>query len=162
MTLKNCFYINNDFYFFDQEWNEENLPIEYILYRSIYYTISLRRFISIEELFDKYNLRKYLELFQKLDNKMQEQIRDDEEWKFYSQNHNFGIDETKQELENLNQRSEAQKQEIENLNIRFNAQKQENENLKNENKKLQEENIVLTKKINEKLTTKIKRKLKII
>ena len=79
---------------------------------------------------------------------MQEQIRDDEEWKFYSQNHNFGIDETKQELENLNQRSEAQKQEI--------------ENLKNENKKLQEENIVLTKKINEKLTTKIKRKLKII
>ena len=162
MTLKNCFYINNDFYFFDQEWNEENLPIEYILYRSIYYTISLRRFISIEELFDKYNLRKYLELFQKLDDKMQEQIRDDEEWKFYSQNHNFGIDETKQELENLNQRSEAQKQEIENLNIRFNAQKQENENLKNENKKLQEENIVLTKKINEKLTTKIKRKLKII
>ena len=72
------------------------------------------------------------------------------------------LDETKQELENLNQRSEAQKQEIENLNIRFNAQKQENENLKNENKKLQEENIVLTKKINEKLTTKIKRKLKII
>ncbi len=31
----------------------KNVPIEYILYRSILYTISLRRYVNIEELFEK-------------------------------------------------------------------------------------------------------------
>ena len=140
MTLKNCFYIENDFYFFDQEWNEPNLPVEYILYRSILYTISLRRFIKIEDLLEKYNLTKYLELFKKLDDKMQEMVRDDETWKSYRQNNIIDIDATKQELINQNIRNMAQKQEIENLNIRSNAQKAEADNLKEQIRNLTEEN----------------------
>ena len=35
MTFKNCFYLENEFYFFDQEWYSSNLPVEYILYRSL-------------------------------------------------------------------------------------------------------------------------------
>lgn len=139
MTFKNCFLIDNQFYFFDQEWNEPNLPVEYILYRAILYTISLRRFVSIEKLFDKYNLSKYITLFEQLDNKIQEEIRDDEVWRFYSQNHDFNIDGTKQELNNLQIRSEAQQTEINNLNERFKAQQLENNNLKENNKLLQEE-----------------------
>ena len=96
MTFTNCFLMDNQFYFFDQEWNEPNLPVEYILYRSIIYTITLRRFVSIEKLFDKYNLRPYLGLFEQLDNKIQQEIRDNSIWKFYSQNHDFNIDGTKQ------------------------------------------------------------------
>ena len=115
MTFKNCFYLDNKFLFFDQEWNEPNLPVEFILYRAILYTISLRRFIQIDKLFEKYELTQYLELFEKLDNKLQEKIRDDETWKFYSQNHNFDIDATKQEIKNLNIRSEAQNAANENL-----------------------------------------------
>ena len=63
MTFKNCFYIDNDFYFFDQEWKDSKLPAEYILYRSIMYTISLRRFININEILKKYDLEQYLEIF---------------------------------------------------------------------------------------------------
>lgn len=167
MTFKNCFLIDNQFYFFDQEWNEPNLPVEYILYRAILYTISLRRFVSIEKLFDKYNLSKYITLFEQLDNKIQEEIRDDEVWKFYSQNHDFNIDGTKQELNNLQIRSEAQQTEINNLNERFNAQQLENNNLKENNKLLQEElNKSNTERerlqtaINNTFLNKVKRKIK--
>ena len=167
MTFKNCFLIDNQFYFFDQEWNEPNLPVEYILYRAILYTISLRRFVSIEKLFDKYNLSKYITLFEQLDNKIQEEIRDDEVWKFYSQNHDFNIDGTKQELKNLQIRSEAQQTEINNLNERFNAQQLENNNLKENNKLLQEELNKSNKErerlqtaINNTFLNKVKRKIK--
>ena len=167
MTFKNCFLIDNQFYFFDQEWNEHNLPVEYILYRAILYTISLRRFVSIEKLFDKYNLSKYITLFEQLDNKIQEEIRDDEVWKFYSQNHDFNIDGTKQELKNLQIRSEAQQTEIKNLNERFNAQQLENNNLKENNKLLQEELNKLNEErerlqtaINNTFLHKVKRKIK--
>lgn len=167
MTFKNCFLIDNQFYFFDQEWNEPNLPVEYILYRAILYTISLRRFVSIEKLFDKYNLSKYITLFEQLDNKIQEEIRDDEVWKFYSQNHDFNIDGTKQELKNLQIRSETQQTEINNLNERFNAQQLENNNLKENNKLLQEElNKSNTERerlqtaINNTFLNKVKRKIK--
>ena len=60
MTFKNCFLLDDKFLFFDQEWNEENLPAEYILYRAILYTISLRRFIKIDDLLEKYNLTQYI------------------------------------------------------------------------------------------------------
>ena len=167
MTFKNCFLIDNQFYFFDQEWNEPNLPVEYILYRAILYTISLRRFVSIEKLFDKYNLSKYITLFEQLDNKIQEEIRDDEVWKFYSQNHDFNIDGTKQELNNLQIRSEAQETEINNLNERFKAQQLENNNLKENNKLLQEELNKSNKErerlqtaINNTFLNKVKRKIK--
>ena len=145
MTFKNCFYIDNDFYFFDQEWDEPNLPVEYILYRSILYTISLRRFIKIEDLLEKYNLTKYLEIFKKLDDKMQEMVRDDKTWKSYKQNNIIDIEATKQELINQNIRNKAQEQEIENLNIRSNAQKAEADNLKEQIRNLTEENKKLRK-----------------
>ncbi len=167
MTFKNCFLIENELYFFDQEWNAENLPVEYILYRAIFYTISLRRFISIEKLFDKYNLTAYIELFKRLDDKIQAEIRDDERWKFYSQNYNFNIDETKQELKNIQLRSDEQQTEINNLNKRFEAQQLENNNLKEENKQLKEkinsinkEKDKLQTEINSTFFNKVKRKIK--
>ncbi len=167
MTFKNCFLIENELYFFDQEWNAENLPVEYILYRAIFYTISLRRFISIEKLFDKYNLTAYIELFKRLDDKIQAEIRDDEIWKFYSQNYNFNIDETKQELKNIQLRSDEQQTEINNLNKRFEAQQLENNNLKEENKQLKgkinsinKEKDKLQTEINSTFFNKVKRKIK--
>lgn len=37
MTITNCFYIDDKFYFFDQEWKDENVPIEYMIFKNIYY-----------------------------------------------------------------------------------------------------------------------------
>lgn len=131
MTFKNCFYIEGELYFFDQEWSEENLPAEYILYRSILYTISLRRFINIENWFEKYGLQKYRELFEKLDNRLQKEIRDERIWKFYSQNKNFDIDSTKQEVTNLNIRSKAQQDAMDNLLKEKNQTQKEYQEYKN-------------------------------
>ncbi|MFR2534524.1 MAG: SAM-dependent methyltransferase [Clostridia bacterium] len=115
MTFKNCFYIDNEYYFFDQEWKDENLPAEYILYRAIVYTISLRRFINIQEILEKYQLTSYIEIFKQLDEKMQEKIRDEGIWKYYNQNRFFNIDATKQELINMTIRSKAKDDAIEGM-----------------------------------------------
>ena len=115
MTFKNCFYIDNNFYFFDQEWKDENIPIEYILYRSIVYTISLRRFIDINEILKKYELDKYIDIFKQLDEYIQEKIRDEETWKYYSKDYSFNIDDTKQELINMQIRSDAKDLAIQKL-----------------------------------------------
>ena len=131
MTFKNCFLLDDKFLFFDQEWNEENLPAEYIVYRAILYTISLRRFIKIDDLLEKYNLTQYVELFTKLDEKLQEEIRDDDTWRFYGQDHRFNIDDTKQEIINLNIRASSQVASMKNL-------QEENEKLRKENANLQE------------------------
>ena len=37
LIFQNCFMIDNKYYFYDQEWYEENIPAEYILYRAILY-----------------------------------------------------------------------------------------------------------------------------
>ncbi len=142
MTFKNCFFVEDNFLFFDQEWKEENLPYEYILYRSILYTISLRRFLKIEDLLEEYNLTQYITLFKKLDDKLQEEIRDLNMWNFYSENHFFDIDKTKQEVINLNIRSKAQIAAIHNL-------KAENEVLRKQNEEL-----------NNTFTRRVKRKIK--
>lgn len=115
MTLKNCFYINDEFYFFDQEWKSDNMPAEYILYRSIIYTISLRRFIDINDILVKYGLEKYLDIFQKLDEKLQEEIRENKIWKYFSKNRQFDIDKTKEELINLRIRNTDKDQKIKHL-----------------------------------------------
>lgn len=150
MTFKNAFYIDSEIYFFDQEWRELNLPAEYILYRSILYTISLRRFINIEDWFEKYGISKFRNIFEKLDEKLQKEIRSDKIWEFYNQNSYFNIDETKQEVINLNIRNTAQKDFIENI-------QKEKEQLEQKNAQLEKK---LQEILNEKLMTTVKRKIK--
>lgn len=152
MTFKNCFYLEGELYFFDQEWVEENIPAEYILYRSILYTISLRRYLNIEDLFEQYGLNPYRTLFEKLDNKLQEKIRDQKIWQFYSQNKGVDLDATIQELANIRIRDEAKQKAIENL-------EQENQNLKQEKELLNLENEQLKQRENNRLSTKVKRKM---
>lgn len=146
MTFKNCFYIDDELYFFDQEWAEENLPTEYILYRSILYTISLRRFINIEDWFKKYDLFKYRTIFEELDNKMQEKIRDNKIWKFYSKNQYFDIDSTKQEMINMQ--------------IRDNEKQALINNLQKEKQKIQEEYARYKDEVEQRFTNKIYNSMK--
>lgn len=160
MTFKNCFLVDNKFLFFDQEWNEKNLPVEFILYRSILYTISLRRYINIDDLFEKYNIKPYLGLFKQLDNKLQKSIRDDERWDFYNKNCKFNIDETKQELINLNIRSNAQNEANENLRKECNELKEMNNKLQQTINNQQNEIRKLQIELKESVLKKIKRKLK--
>lgn len=164
MTFKNCFYIENELYFFDQEWREKNVPIEYILYRSILYTISLRRYVNIEELFEKYHISKYKNIFEALDNKIQEEIRSNKIWKFYSQNKYIDIDASLQELHNLQIRDNSKQLAIEQLDKEKQELIEEKQKMKiefeQEKKDMKQKYDELEKLYQEKLYNKIYRKIK--
>ena len=81
LIFQNCFYKNNEFYFYDQEWIEENIPIEFILYRSLVYSEGIRKYIPAEEILKKLEItKKQEELFKKLDDKIQNKIRNNNIW----------------------------------------------------------------------------------
>lgn len=164
MTFKNCFYIENELYFFDQEWREKNVPIEYILYRSILYTISLRRYVNIEELFEKYHISKYKNIFEALDNKIQEEIRSNKIWKFYSQNKYIDIDASLQELHNLQIRDSSKQLAIEQLDKEKQELIEEKQKMKiefeQEKNDMKQKYDELEKLYKEKLYNKIYRKIK--
>lgn len=164
MTFKNCFYIENELYFFDQEWREKNVPIEYILYRSILYTISLRRYVNIEELFEKYHISKYKNIFEALDNKIQEEIRSNKIWKFYSQNKYIDIDASLQELHNLQIRDNSKQLAIEQLDKEKQELIEEKQKMKiefeQEKNDMKQKYDELEKLYQEKLYNKIYRKIK--
>ena len=86
MIFQNCFVIDNEFYFYDQEWREEKVPINFMLYRAIKYFPEIRFYLTIEELYDILNIdESMINLFEELDNKLQENIRNEHMWKIHRQ-----------------------------------------------------------------------------
>ena len=86
LIFQNCFYIDNEFYLYDQEWMEENIPINFIFYRAVKYFDGIKRYISEDELYDILDINNNIvSLFEKLDNKLQEEIRDKTIWKIHTQ-----------------------------------------------------------------------------
>ena len=131
LIFQNCFYINDDFYYYDQEWKEENVPVEFIIYRAIKYFSELREFIKVEELYKKLNITpEMIEIFDILDDKLQEEIRDELTWKIHRQgtnvneiriqkltdNHNMNL--MKIEIDKLITENKNLKKEVKNLNDR--------------------------------------------
>lgn len=78
MVPKNCFYIDNKYYFFDQEWMEYYLPVEFILYRSIVNSYDLVRKINVDEILEKLEILEYKTIFEELDTALRENIIDKE------------------------------------------------------------------------------------
>lgn len=160
MTFSNCFYIDEKFYFFDQEWEEDNIPVEYIVYRSIIYNISLRRYLDINKLLEKLGLSQYTDLFDQLDSKLQEKIRDKRMWQYYNRNLYFDIDSTKQEMINIEIRSKAKDGAIESLRKEVNQYKNTLQDMQNKIKHLNSENNNLSMQINNMTFNRIKRRIK--
>ena len=89
LILQNCFFINQEFYFYDQEWKEENLPIDFIMYRAVKYFGRLKKYISDEDLYKILEIDKgKIKLFDELDDKIQEKIRSEYMWKLTKQGKN--------------------------------------------------------------------------
>ena len=90
LIFQNAFYINNQFFFYDQEWVEEGIPLEYIYYRSIRYTRDLKKLIDIEQIWKRLGItEQQLKLFEQLDNKLQEKTRDSQIWDRHTQAYTF-------------------------------------------------------------------------
>lgn len=94
LIFQNIFYIDDKYYFFDQEWIEENLPLEFIIYRTFIYNKELQDLIDIRQVFEKFNINdKHIGMFGQLDNKLQLQTRSEICWKL----HNESLDITNEE-----------------------------------------------------------------
>lgn len=134
MILKNCFIIEDKCVFFDQEWIEENVPAEFLIYRSIVNIETIRDKIKKYNLFEMMGIKDYINIFKQLDNKITEQVIDRRMFDFYQRKYKNPI------YDNYNLQNEKVKL-IE-----------ENNRLKEENKntlELYEKNKDLSNKINE-------------
>ena len=101
LIFQNCFYVNGEFFFYDQEWCEKNLPIEYIMYRAIKYFVRLKKYISDEEMYSILEIDKSkIKLFDELDDKIQEEIRNPAMWQLNTQGEN--VIELKRKVLTLN------------------------------------------------------------
>ena len=87
LIFQNCFVINNEYYFYDQEWIEENIPLEFIIYRAVTYLCNSEKDIDSKYIFEKLEIDKYKETFDKLETILQEQIKDDIIWKVHAESH---------------------------------------------------------------------------
>lgn len=150
LIFQNCFYLDNKFYFFDQEWIEEGVPIEFILYRAIEYLANTSKSINKNEFFEKFNLTEYIELFLKIENLLQEQIKDEFMWRMHALNKNTVKDlyETQVHYRNLNAILQQEKLEDKNINEQEIKQKEKEIQIKETEIKQNEKKIdELTKEI---------------
>ena len=64
----NCFYIDNEFYFFDQEFVRRNFPAKYVLYRVLKYTYffipKAEEIVPLEDLKGNYELKEVWDCFE--------------------------------------------------------------------------------------------------
>ncbi len=81
LVFENTFYKDGKFMFFDQEWYKDGIPIEYLLYRAINnmysYNLELNQILNETEIFKRYNIEKYIDLFKKIEEFIQKDIIDE-------------------------------------------------------------------------------------
>ena len=86
LIFQNAFYIDGKFYFYDQEWIEENIPIEFIIYRALKYMANSSKYIDVEKICKELGIKEYIGVFNELENILQKNILDEEIWKIHVEN----------------------------------------------------------------------------
>ena len=132
MIFKNCFYIDGKFVFFDQEWEKEYLPVEFIVYRSIINSYNLVRKINVFDLLDKLNILKYKDFFDEIDRSLREEILDEEVYNAMYKKENLKA------IDNLINENNSYLQELKNKDEYIKKLEQYYADLKDDNEKKQE------------------------
>ena len=86
LIFQNCFVIDNKYYFYDQEWMEENMPLEFIIYRAVTYLCNAEKEIDANKILEGLGLKNYINIFDELENILQKQIKDDIIWRIHAEN----------------------------------------------------------------------------
>lgn len=133
LIFQNCFIIDNEYYFYDQEWYEENIPVEYILYRAVVYFAEMKRYISDNEIFERFDISEFVTYFKQLDDKIQEEIRKPLVWNIH----------TKEEL--VKNKYKKLKKQLEEKDIEI-------QNLKNNNIEKNNEILIMKSSLSWKIT----------
>ena len=78
LTFDNTFYDGNNIYIYDQEWFLKDIPLEFILYRTINnfysYNKELNNIVDINSVYNKYNLTKNIEYFKQLEENFRNEV----------------------------------------------------------------------------------------
>lgn len=89
LIFQNIFYEEGKYIIFDQEWYEENIPFEFLIYRAIknlfIFNKKIAYKINYEDLLEKYNLKRFINIFDCLEKNISERIDDDSIKEFYEQ-----------------------------------------------------------------------------
>ncbi len=150
MILKNCFIIDGECVFFDQEWVEKNVPVEFLVYRSIVNVEKLRNKIEEYQLYEKMKIKEYIPLFEKLDREIGTKIIDEKIFSFYQKKHKNPIYDN-YILEDENKKLTSENNNISNQNTdlkeRLETELKQNEILNGQIYYLTNENKELKKKL---------------
>ena len=112
MIPVNCFYINGDFLFFDQEFVKHNYPAKYIMFRAIHdvymFAPQTENYVSYRKMQERYGLTDLWPFFLQEENSFQEQLHQN---KMYQQFYKWLSCDTKNILRNgrlllMNKKSE--------------------------------------------------------
>ena len=89
LIFQNVFYDEKEYIVFDQEWYEEPLPLEFLMYRSIkqlfFQYNNLEKKVNKEQLYKKYNIENYKLIFDELEDKWQKEMVDNNVLSFYQE-----------------------------------------------------------------------------
>ena len=83
--FQNCFVLDNKFNFYDQEWKQSNIPLEFIIYRAIYYLGNSNSKIDTNMLYNAFELNDFIQSFEQLEIALQEEIKDETIWNIHRQ-----------------------------------------------------------------------------
>ena len=107
MVFENIFYNEQEktYILFDQEWYKENIPIKFIIYRSINnlyaHNPKIESIIPQNEMLKHYNIKK--DEYKKQEEQIQNEVIDTKKQEFYSKQYNFMInsEELKQIIQDV-------------------------------------------------------------
>lgn len=83
LIFQNCLVKGNKIFAYDQEWYEEYVPVEFILYRAIFYFTELKKRTDINKIYEELKLTEYIEVFEKLEIILQGNIVDEAMWELH-------------------------------------------------------------------------------
>ena len=122
LIFQNCLVKENKKYIYDQEWYEENVPVEFILYRALFYFTELKHKEDINIIYEKLELTDYINVFEELENKIQEKIIDKDVWNMHV-NSIKDIGNTREILHWYEDRLKAADTQIQNLEMNIESYK---------------------------------------
>ena len=156
LIFQNCLVKNNKIYVYDQEWFEEDVPVEFILYRAIFYFTDLKEKEDINIVYEKLGLSDYVNVFEELETKLQEKILDKEIWKLHEDSVK-DIGKTQDLIKNYREQVKLSEIHIKNLETQIEGLEEDNKELNDKVNDLSE-GIFAYKEGIENLTNLIKEK----
>lgn len=145
LIFQNCLVKDNKIYAYDQEWSEENVPVEFILYRAVIYFIELKNEEGTDKILEILDLKQYSKYFDILENKFQDEIVDKQIWELHSKCVS-SVGNSKSVLDTYKERLDTASEHIENLENKVQEQEKGINDLTN---LIQEKDVQLVNYANE-------------